>query len=366
MKIKENRTKIAGLLSGIFHLAGSILIARNFLLFMAEIDENETWSFELGAIFLAITFVFALVGMIKPQKSETGKTLCLVGIILPLIFASLFLIAPLVAKSINHHTDEYLYDREKHKIGYILGDGFFDYSRTDIYRGDGIKGAGGNFFYDVYMGGTGKNDKFSYCDWLCLDNGARMIGLNYFCDFYDISREDDKTNRRTIIHELSDRLIIPWGSYQAYYEKSKETFDLKYPVVRRKTGDTHVSEDGEDTFIDTDLLYYAGFLRLYDEEACKKYSDYLYGKWSIIENEGEHIDGQYFYKGNRISGAAMDFFNNELFEDAVIKIGMSTDEVIKVFGPSCKTFVENMLAYPWFVFYFDENNKIKQVHICFD
>lgn len=333
---------------------------------MAGIDENENWSFNLGMIFLVLTFIFALVGMIKPQKSETGKTICFVGILLPLLFASFFLIAPLLSKSIKHYTDEYLYDRENHKIGYIIGDGFFDYSRTDIYKGDGIKGAGGNFFYDVYMGGTGKNDKFAYCDWLCLENGAHMIGLNYFCDFYDISCEVDKTNRKTIIWELSDRLIIPWGSYQAYYEKSKETFDLKYPIVRRKTGDTHISDDGEDTFVDTDLLYYAGFLRLYDEEACKKHYDYLCGKWDIIKKNGEFIGGEYVYKGNKISGAAIEFNNNELIEDSVIKIGMSTDEAIKIFGPPSKSFTVNRLVYPLFCIFFDDSNKFTQFYICFD
>jgi len=217
----------------------------------------------------------------------------------------------------------------------------------------------------VYMAGTSENDKFPYCDWIALENGAHMIGLHYFCKFYDITLEEDKINRQTTMRDLNDRLILPWGKFEAYYEKSGETISLKYPVVHIKTG-CNISEDGTDTFVDTDFLYYAGFLKLFDEKACKDFYDYLGTKWDVIKKNGEKINGEYYYKGNKISGAALDFYNNELFEDSVIKIGMSVDEVAAILGPSFKTNLKNHLNYWWFDMYYDEDNQIELIHLCYD
>lgn len=315
-----------------------------------------------------LAFVFAVIGIVKALKNKRGWILCVPGIVFPLISFCFFLVA--LNKSQPAYTDKYVYDREKNKMEYCLGDGFFDYSRKDIYSGEGFKGADGNFFYDVYMGGTSENDKFPYCDWIALENGAHMIGLNYFCKFYDITLEEDKIKRQTTMRQLNDSLILPWGKFEAYYEKSGETISLKYPIVHIKTGDCHISEDGMDTFVDTDLLYYAGFLFLYDERNCKEYFDYLDKKFHEIRQNGEFIEGEYFYKGNKISGPAMYISDNELLEDSAIKIGIHKDDVLSIFGLPCKTTSKNMLAYHadyfWFDFTYDENNIITRIHMCYD
>lgn len=361
MNILKNKQNRSGIISLIFLLLSFVINLINAFAFAFG-----GYSVILGlseSLSRILAFVFAVIGIVKALKNKKGWILCVPGIVFPLISFCFFLVA--LNKSQPAYTDNYVYDREKNKMEYCLGDGFFDYSRNDIYSGEGFTGADGNFFYDVYMGGTSKNDKFPYCDWIALENGVHMIGLNYFCDYYHYHIEEDENNHRTIIYQLNDRLILPWGKFEAYYEKSGETISLKYPIVHIKTG-CNISEDGTDTFVDTDFLYYAGFLKLFDEKACKDFYDYLGTKWDVIKKNGEKINGEYYYKGNKISGAALDFYNNELFEDSVIKIGMSVDEVAAILGPSFMTNLKNHLNYWWFDMYYDEDNQIELIHLCYD
>lgn len=316
-----------------------------------------------------LAFVFAVVGIIRARNCGGRILLCVPGIVFPLISFGIFLAAFISEIETRTYTDTYLYDRGKNKIEYHLGTGFLEYNRHNIFSWHWYAGAKGNYYYTVYQSGlNGEGLPLPYCDWLYLHIGESnpMIGISGFCDYYHIYIEDDRENRRTIIYQLNDRLVLPWGKYIAWYEKSDETISLKFPTVYRENGDCHINADGSETFVDTDLLYYAGFLHLYDEEACASYFNYLYEKAKIIYKNGTLTDGCYHYKENAISGAQADFYNNALLEEAVIKIGMSADEALAAFDVPQKSVHKNCLAYPSFAFYYDENRTITHIYMSME
>ncbi len=361
MNILKNKQNRSGVISLIFLLLSFVIKLINAFAFaFGGYIVILVLSESLSRI---LAFVFAVIGIVKALKNKRGWILCVPGIIFPLISFCFFLVA--LNKSQPAYTDEYLYDLDRDKTEYCLAYGFFEYARHDIFSGFCCPGTDGNYFYTVSSDGV--KGESPYCAWLNLyDYKNPMIGLLGFCDFYHYHIEDDDLNHRTIINQLNDRLILPWGKYKAYYEKSGEEISLKFPIVHRSYGDSHINESGTDTFVDTDLLYYGGFLMLFDEKACKDFYDYLGKKWDVIKKNGELINGEYCYKGNKISGAALDFYNNELFEDSVIKIGMSVDEVAAILGPSFKTNLKNHLNYWWFDMYYDEDNQIELIHLCYD
>ena len=317
-----------------------------------------------------ISFILAVIGIVKSLKKKNKKRifLFLPGIIFPLLSLGIFIANAINLSGLHStYTNEYVYDKDKNKIEYRLESGFLEYNRHDIFSWICYPGVEGQYFYTVYLSGlNGEPLPLPYCDWLNLDGDNPMIGLAGFCDYYHHYIEEDESNKRTIIYQLSDRLILPWGKYRAYYEKSGEEIILKYPVVHRNNGDGHINKDGSDTFVDTDLLYYAGFLKLYNEDVCNDFYEYLGTKWKVIEDNGDFVDGEYFYKGNQISGAAIFLRNNELLEDSVVKIGMCRDDVLKIFGPSRKTGHSNCLEYDLFELFYDENEIINVIYLCYD
>ena len=364
MTIPTNRAKRAALLSIIFLLVSVVVFAIN----AATFGGRGVLFVLLETLCRLLAFVFAVTGIIKARKGGGRILLCVPGIVFPLISFGIFLAALISEIETRTYTDTYLYDRGKNKIEYHLGTGFLEYNRHNIFSWLCNEGADGNYYYTVYQSGlNGESLPLPYCDWLNFDGEENpMIGISGFCDYYHIYLEDDKENRRTIIYQLSDRLVLPWGKYVAWYEKSDETISLKFPIVHRENGDCHINADGSETFVDTDLLYYAGFLRLYDDEACASYFNYLYEKVKFIYKNGTLTDGCYYYKGNVIGGAEAYFHNNALLEDAVIKIGMSADEALALFDVPLKSVFENCLTYPSFSFFYDENRTITQIHVSME
>jgi hypothetical protein len=363
MNILKNKQNRSGIISLIFLLLSFVINLINAFAF-GGYSVILVLSESLSRI---LAFVFAVIGIVKALKNKKGFLICVPGLALPLLhFCVSFAVFFAEIRPLLNYTDEYVYDINKNKIEYRLGRGFLEYNRHDIFSWIPYIGADGNYYYTVYLSGlNGERLPLPYCYWLNLYEGNPMIGLSEFCDYYHYHIEEDENNHRTIIYQLNDRLILPWGKYKAYYEKSGETISLKYPVVHIKTG-CNISEDGTDTFVDTDFLYYAGFLKLFDEKACEDFYDYLGTKWDVIKKNGEEINGEYYYKGNKISGAALYFYNNELFEDSVVKIGMSADEVAAILGPSFMTNLKNHLNYWWFDMYYDEDNQIELIHLCYD
>lgn len=364
MNILKNKQNRSGVISLILLLLSFVLFVVNAITISAS---GSATFVLLETLCLFLAFVFALIGIVRAIKNKKGFLICVPGLVLPLLhFCISFAVFFAENRPLLNYTDEYVYDINKNKIEYRLSRGFLEYNRHDIFSWIPYIGADGNYYYTVYLSGlNGESLPLSYCDWLNLDGENPMIGLSSFCDYYDHTIKEDEANHRTVIYQLSDRLILPWGRYTAYYEKSGEEISLKFPIVHRDSGDCH-TESGSETFVDTDLLYYAGFLRLYDEKACKDFYDYLGTKWQIIAKNGEKINGEYNYKGNKISGAALYFYNNELFEDSVVKIGMSVDEATAIFGPSYKTNLKNHLNYWYFDMYYDEDNQIELIRLCYD
>lgn len=365
MNILKNKQNRSGIISLILLLLSFVLFVVNAITISAS---GSATFVLLETLCFFLAFVFALIGIVRAIKNKKGFLICVPGLALPLLhFCVSFAVFFAEIRPLLNYTDEYVYDINKNKIEYRLGRGFLEYNRHDIFSWIPYIGADGDYYYTVYLSGlNGERLPLPYCYWLNLYEGNPMIGLSEFCDYYHYHIEEDENNHRTIIYQLNDRLILPWGKYKAYYEKSGEEINLKYPIVHRDIEDRHTNESGSETFVDTDLLYYAGFLRLYDEKACKDFYDYLGTKWQIIEKNGEKINGEYYYKGNKISGAALYFYNNELFEDSVVKIGMSVDEAAAIFGPSYKTNLKNHLNYWWFDMYYDEDNQIELIHLCYD
>lgn len=364
MNILKNKQNRSGIISLIFLLLSFVLFVVNAITISAS---GSVTLILLEPLCLFLAFVFALIGIVKAIKNKKGFLICVPGLALPLLhFCVSFAVFFAEIRPLLNYTDEYVYDSDRNKIEYDLLYGCFEYGRLDIFV-PCYEGAYGNYYYTVHLSGlNGEPLPLPHCDWLNLDGENPMIGISGFCDYYHYYVEEDEANHRTVIYQLSDRLILPWGKYTAYYEKSGEEISLNFPIVHRDRGDCHTNESGSETFVDTDLLYYAGFLRLYDEKACKDFYDYLGTKWEIIEKNGEKINGEYYYKGNKISGAALYFYNNELFEDSVVKIGMSVDEAAAIFGPSYKTNLKNHLNYWYFDMRYDENDLITEIHLCYD
>lgn len=140
MNILKNKQNRSGIISLIFLLLSFVIKLINAFAF-GGYSVILVLSESLSRI---LAFVFAVIGIVKALKNKRGWILCVPGIVFPLISFCFFLVA--LNKSQPAYTDNYVYDCEKNKMEYCLGDGFFDYSRNDIYSGEGFTGADGISF----------------------------------------------------------------------------------------------------------------------------------------------------------------------------------------------------------------------------
>ena len=79
-----SRTKKSGIISSVLLIVGVVLLVYDFI--ASSTDDSEMIAFGIGFLCLVSSFVFSLIGLIKPQKTEIGKTLCLPGLVIPSIF----------------------------------------------------------------------------------------------------------------------------------------------------------------------------------------------------------------------------------------------------------------------------------------
>ena len=128
LKNKQNRSDIISLIFLLLSFVIKLINAFAFGGYSVILVLSESLS-------RILAFVFAVIGIVKALKNKRGWILCVPGIVFPLISFCFFLVA--LNKSQPAYTDNYVYDREKNKMEYCLGDGFFDYSRNDIYSGEG-------------------------------------------------------------------------------------------------------------------------------------------------------------------------------------------------------------------------------------
>lgn len=124
MNILKNKQNRSGIISLILLLLSFVINLINAFAFAFG-----GYSVILGlseSLSRILAFVFAVIGIVKALKNKRGWILCVPGIVFPLISFCFFLVA--LNKSQPAYTDNYVYDREKNKMEYRLGDGFFDYA----------------------------------------------------------------------------------------------------------------------------------------------------------------------------------------------------------------------------------------------
>lgn len=355
-KIISSRTKISGIISAVLLAASAVLVFMDFVCFTN--GEAYVSTFEAGIACGILSFIFALVGIIKPKNSEMGKMLCWAGIICPAIFGLFVLFITIIFKNTIAYTDEYLYDKNRNKINFDVGEGYFKYDRNkigDVHRT--FSGAGGRFYYFFDFHGPksqGEHPNLPYCYLLYShdDPDFVMIDLESFCKFNSITFETHEESRTTEISIYGSRIVLPWEKYQAHDNRGT-TYDLKYPIVYY----------GLWTFVEVDFLYQTGMLKLHDEEACVDFINHLRKANDLIRQKGEGGEGIYTYRENKIAGACTYFYNNELLADSKVKIGMSREEVISVLGEPCDPKDMEIMAYPYFWMKCNEDQCIRMIEV---
>lgn len=259
--MNTTRTKIAGIISFFLFLISVVLI----LYSCGTMEESgEDYAGNLGLVFLAISAVFSLAGIIKGQRNSFSYTLYFPGLAAAILMAVLFSIVAVSSKDDERSLfsdSQFLLDSRRNKVKYYMMDGYFDWNFSDIYGGNCMAGADGKFYYQVYMGGEGV--QFPYCDWLVLEDEGDMIDLDTFCAYYGYPLEADEENNRTVLYLENDRILLSWNGFFAEYENTGEKLRLKHQIVRRKNADAHYRRLPEkyETFVDTDFLYYAHLLK---------------------------------------------------------------------------------------------------------
>lgn len=89
--LKQKRTKISGI-AAIF-----LLIAAIALMFIDFLTDSKIDSGTEGLLCLIISFIFAIIGIVKGNKESLGYTLCFPSIVIGGVFSILFALAGLVS-----------------------------------------------------------------------------------------------------------------------------------------------------------------------------------------------------------------------------------------------------------------------------
>lgn len=351
----KSRTKFSGIISIILLISSEILLFRDFLLFE---DNNYVSTFKAGIICGIFSVIFALIGIIKPQKTEMGKMLCSCGIGCPILFSLFVLFLFIIFKNTEVYTDTYLYDKDRNKINYFHGEGYFKYDRLNLddYPYEFYFENERKFYYEYLFYGSQNSDKdpgLPYCYYLCSEDDPNfsMIDLDDFCKYNNITLETHEDSKTTEIINNGKIIILPWEKYQA--NDKYVIYNLKYPIMHWRNN----------TYVGLEFLYQTGFIDLHDEEACVDFIKYLKKVNDYIYKNGEVSNGIYTYKGNEIAGACTYFYNNELFEDSKIKIGMNQKEVFSILGESSRPIDKKYMDYPYFWMELDENQNIRLIEV---
>ena len=167
----KRRTLICGI------LGLSLFVVSELLMFLPrgqEIPGLLAVFWLLGSFFAP---VFSLIGIIKPQKTKVGIILCVLGITFSVLNYVPVVVSIMQIRTVEKYTDEYFYDAQKKKVPYVLGEGYFDYNRHNIYDSC-YEGIDGEYYYDIYMDGNG--DSYTYCNWLFPENENPRMSLHSF------------------------------------------------------------------------------------------------------------------------------------------------------------------------------------------